>query len=135
MKKLDIHIKVFNCDIILESKVLIFIIVTCIKFYQFQGYLYWVVLSIYFKVSRSLVRRNILTTQNELMAFTGIFELWYIKKSRFKKSSSIIDRFRKFRRCLWCNGYHHGKWTWGHEFKSWTRLITFHIALIPLRKV
>ena len=23
----------------------------------------------------------------------------------------------------------------GHEFKSWTRLIAFHIALIPLGKV
>ena len=30
----------------------------------------------------------------------------------------------------WCNGY-----TRRHEFKSWTRLIAFHIALIPLGKV
>ena len=27
------------------------------------------------------------------------------------------------------------KWTRRHEFKSWTRLIAFHIALIPLGKV
>ena len=27
------------------------------------------------------------------------------------------------------------KWTRRHEFKSWTRLISFHIALIPLGKV
>ena len=27
------------------------------------------------------------------------------------------------------------KWTRRHEFKSWTRLITFHIALIPFGKV
>ena len=26
------------------------------------------------------------------------------------------------------------KWTWRHEFKSWARLIAFHIALIPLGK-
>ena len=32
-------------------------------------------------------------------------------------------------------GYRHRKWTWQHEFKSWTRLIAFHIALIPLGKV
>ena len=38
-------------------------------------------------------------------------------------------------RCPWCNGYHCRKWTWWHEFKSWTRLIAFHIALIPLGKV
>ena len=39
------------------------------------------------------------------------------------------------RRCLWCNGYRRRKWTWRHEFKSWTRLIAFHIALIALGKV
>ena len=37
--------------------------------------------------------------------------------------------------CLWCNGYRRRKWTRWHEFKSWTRLIAFHIALIPLGKV
>ena len=35
----------------------------------------------------------------------------------------------------WCNGYGRRKWTRRHEFKSWTRLIAFHIALIPLGKV
>ena len=38
-------------------------------------------------------------------------------------------------RCPWCNGYRRRKWTRWHEIKSWTRLIAFHIALIPLRKV
>ena len=37
--------------------------------------------------------------------------------------------------CPWCNGYRRRKWTRRHEFKSWTRLIAFHIALIPLGKV
>ena len=32
-------------------------------------------------------------------------------------------------------GYRRRKWRWRHEFKSWTRLIAFHIALIPLEKV
>ena len=32
-------------------------------------------------------------------------------------------------------GYRRRKWTQQHEFKSWTRLIAFHIALIPLGKV
>ena len=36
--------------------------------------------------------------------------------------------------CPWCNGYRRRKWTRRHEFKSWTRLIAFHIALIPLGK-
>ena len=40
-----------------------------------------------------------------------------------------------FRRCPWCNSYRRRKWTRWHEFKSWTRLIAFHIALIPLGKV
>ena len=38
-------------------------------------------------------------------------------------------------RCPWCNGYRCRKWTQWHEFKSWTRLIAFHKALIPLGKV
>ena len=38
-------------------------------------------------------------------------------------------------RCLWCNGYRHRKWTRQLEFKSWTRMIAFHIALILLGKV
>ena len=38
-------------------------------------------------------------------------------------------------RCPWCNGYRRRKWTRRHQFKSWTRLIAFHIALIPLGKV
>ena len=37
--------------------------------------------------------------------------------------------------CPWCNGYCRRKWTRRHEFKSWTRLVAFHIALIPLGKV
>ena len=39
------------------------------------------------------------------------------------------------RRCLWCNGYRRRKWTRRHEFKSWTRMIAFYIALLPLGKV
>ena len=35
----------------------------------------------------------------------------------------------------WCNGYRRRKSTRRHEFKSWTRLIAFHIALLPLGKV
>ena len=38
-------------------------------------------------------------------------------------------------RCPWCNGYRCRKWTRRHEFKSWTRLIAFHIVLITLGKV
>ena len=38
-------------------------------------------------------------------------------------------------RCPWCNGYRRRIWTRRHEFKSWTWLIAFHIAQIPLGKV
>ena len=34
-----------------------------------------------------------------------------------------------------CNGYPSWKWTQPHEFKSRTRLIAFHIAVILLGKV
>ena len=48
---------------------------------------------------------------------------------RYKVYSRIY--LWKFRRCPWYNGYRCKKWTRQHEFKSWTRLIAFHIALIP----
>ena len=55
------------------------------------------------------------------------------------ESISILSLFlvsiRGFGRCPWCNGYRRWKWTRWHEFKSRTRLIAFHIALIPLGKV
>ena len=36
---------------------------------------------------------------------------------------------------IWCSRYRRRKWTRRHEFKSWTWLTAFHIALIPLGKV
>ena len=39
------------------------------------------------------------------------------------------------KRCPWCEGYRLRKWTRQYEFESWTKLIAFHIALIPLGKV
>ena len=50
------------------------------------------------------------------------------------KNKSIIMTIA-FSRCPWHNGYRHRKWTRRHKFKSWMRLIAFHIALIPLGKV
>ena len=59
---------------------------------------------------------------------------WWLCNNMF-----IIKRIKQCpyitRRCPWCNGYRRRKWTRRHEFKSWTRLIAFHIALIPLGKV
>ena len=61
----------------------------------------------------------------------------------FQESTTILNANTKKsgnlsyapHRCPWCNGYCHMKWTQRHEFKSWMRLIAFHIALIPLGKV
>ena len=47
----------------------------------------------------------------------------------------IFIKLKTNRRCPWCNGYRRRKWTRRHEFKSWTRMIAFHVALIPLGKV
>ena len=38
-------------------------------------------------------------------------------------------------KCPWCNGYRRWKWIRRYEFKSSTRLLAFHIALISLGKV
>ena len=52
-----------------------------------------------------------------------------------KRGTQMDQRIRKLETITrpWWNGYHRRKWR--HEFKSWTRLIAFHIALIPLGKV
>ena len=50
--------------------------------------------------------------------------------------TALTDRYNYlYGRCPWCNGYRRRKWTRRHEFQSWTGLIAFHIALIPLGKV
>ena len=51
------------------------------------------------------------------------------------RQSSLGHPHVSIREIHWCNGYRPRKWTRRHEFKSWTRLIAFHIALIPLGKV
>ena len=59
-----------------------------------------------------------------------------MRKSKDGNAKVITEiNKRSIGRCSWCNGYRHWKWTRRHEFKSWTRLIAFHIALIPLGNV
>ena len=36
---------------------------------------------------------------------------------------------------MWCNGYHLRKWRRWSDFKSWTRLCSFHVATIRKGKV
>ena len=60
---------------------------------------------------------------------TVIVSLSIILKSDFSY------KIKRIGWCPWCNGYRRRKWTQRHEFKSWMRLIVFHIALIPLGKV
>ena len=55
--------------------------------------------------------------------------------SLVKENSTLNLENNLFWGSSWCNGYRRRKWTQRHEFKSWTRLIAFHIALIPLGKV
>ena len=62
------------------------------------------------------ILRRVLESWGDLLSFKWVldFDLW---------------------RCPWCNGYRRRIWTRRHEFKSWTSLIAFHIALIPLGMV
>ena len=57
------------------------------------------------------------------------------EKSVLPSPSFSFPYEKSLRRCPWCNGYRRRKWTRQHEFKTWRRLIAFHIALIPLGKV
>ena len=61
--------------------------------------------------------------------------LWLTAQSRVNMQQ-INEAFLIFWRLRpLCNGYHRRKWTRRHKFESWTRLIAFHIVLIPLGKV
>ena len=69
------------------------------------------------------------------MNWSPVFE-WHKRFKEDKESVRDDERCGGSNwRCLWCNFYRHRKWTRRQEFKSWMRLITFHIALIPLGKV
>ena len=63
--------------------------------------------------------------------YTYIYIYIYIRAPQFIYIYIYIYELR----CPWCNYYRRSKWTRRHEFKSWTRLIAFHIALIPVGKV
>ena len=66
------------------------------------------------------------------------FQIWYQQTAGFTPVFLLhipIYIYIYIWRYPLCNGYRRRKWTRRHEFKSWTRLIAFHIALIPLGKV
>ena len=52
-----------------------------------------------------------------------------------KDEGEILRKITCSSWCPWCSRYRSRKWTRRHEFNSWTILIAFHIALIPLGKV
>ena len=59
---------------------------------------------------------------------------FWLKSIESTDNQTLKEAIYKWR-CPCCNGYRRRKWTWRYEFKSWTRLIAFHIALIPSGKV
>ena len=68
-----------------------------------------------------------------LMARHDDDDLWHINQCRWFMSNPLYTYVYEI--YTWCNGYRRRNWTRRHEFKSWTGLIAFHIALIPLGKV
>ena len=74
--------------------------------------------------------RRAFVASDSMVSIVRIVSLSSCRRTKVKK---LINR-SYFWKCLWCNGYRHRKWIRRHKFKSWTRLIAFHIALIPLGK-
>ena len=105
-------------------------------------------------VSNSLSHTTLSSQANELRGifFKEVFAWYYILR-RYdsawiciwlynKMTASIINTLalktlilQLNMRCPRCNGYRRRKWRRRHEFKSSSRLIAFHIALIPLGKI
>ena len=87
--------------------------------------------------SRVLILGEMLTADTMTMCHSNPLILSSLIKTRnqyeMKKMKMMIALL--LWRCPWCNGHRHRKWTRQLEFKSWTRLIAFHIALISLGKV
>ena len=73
------------------------------------------------------ILRRVLETCGDLLSLKL---QWEITNKRWCKKLSWGNRNNSNSNC-----YCRRKWTRRHEFKSWTRLIVFHIALIPLGKV
>ena len=82
-----------------------------------------------FKIYKSQLR-SILEYYTQDWALLARQENWNVILRLEGKQRRVF-----LRRCPWCNGYRRRNWTRQHEFKSWTRLIVFHKALIPLGKV
>ena len=87
--------------------------------------------------SRILTKSSSLPTLNDLVERQLTLESTAKTTSHFQptEASRGIAPIKTLWRRPWCNGYRRRKWTQRHEFKCWTRLIAFHIVLIPLGKV
>ena len=80
-----------------------------------------------------------LTNMSRTEKKSGFRSANFPPKCSILRASNILQplyiTFSNMWRCPWCSHYRRRKWTRRHEFKSSTRLIAFHIALIPLGKV
>ena len=66
-------------------------------------------------------------------------QLWksclHFGEMTFSEFQASLEMRYHLQTSSWCSRYRRRNWTRRHEFKFWTRLIAFHIALIPLGKV
>ena len=60
--------------------------------------------------------------------FCAVDETGISRKNRASLKYPDLQSARRPWRYPWCSRYRRRKWTRWHEFKSWTRLIAFHIA-------
>ena len=83
------------------------------------------------RIQKKICRHKMSIMFNEICIYVYMYV--YICMYTYVYMCIYIHRY--IWRGSWCNGYRRRKWARQHEFKSWTRLITFHRALIPLGKV
>ena len=93
--------------------------------------------SIFILIGPCLVRITQYSSIIDRLYLTKFINLFLSKKSTRSSANcrQLISLPIFLWRCPWCNGYSRRKWTRRHEFKSWTILIAFHIALKPLGKL
>ena len=81
---------------------------------------------------RVFPHRPVILPNLESLIYHFIYIYIYILHQHLHFGLQYTHTYDKY---VWCTGYRRRIWTRRHEFKSWTWLIAFHIALIPLGKV
>ena len=125
----------FNNPLVTVPKALITIgIIVPFKFHSFFSSLARTRYLSFFSLAFKFILWSARTAKSTILQVL-FYLFFFLRAIIFTFGLKCLGKVSKKVKCSWCNGYRRRKWTRRHEFKSWTRLIAFHTALIRLGKV